>query len=128
MLYLKSFLVWLSFSVVAVSFGVLREKLLVPGIGELRAHQVGTVAVCGVIAAVIVAAMRWLRPTSRQAAAVGLFWVVLTLLFEIGVFHYLLGVPWNRVLADYNVAAGRLWPLVLLTQLICPWAVVRLAA
>ena len=124
MLYVKSLIVWLSFGVVAVSFGVAREKILVPRIGELRGHQIGTLAVCAFIAVIIIAAMRWLRPTSRQALAVGLFWVVLTVLFEVVVFHYLFGAPWDKLMADYNMAAGRLWPLVLVTQLVCPWMVV----
>lgn len=125
MLYVKSLLVWLCFGVVAVSMGSLREKLLVPRLGELRAHQLGTIAVCGVIAAIIVVAMRWLQPTSGEAWAIGLLWVVLTLLFEVGLFHFALGLPWQRLLADYDVAKGRLWPLVLVTELVVPNVVVR---
>lgn len=65
MLYLKSLLVWLCFGVVAVSMGSLREKLLVPRLGELRAHQLGTIAACGVIAAIIVVAMRLVATDDR---------------------------------------------------------------
>lgn len=28
--------------------------------------------------------------------------------------------PWSRLLADYDLAAGRLWPLVLLALLLMP--------
>jgi hypothetical protein len=47
----KSLPVWLLFGVVGILFGALREKLLVARVGELRAHQIGTLAVCFVIAA-----------------------------------------------------------------------------
>ena len=29
--------------------------------------------------------------------------------------------PWSELLADYNIFAGRLWPLVLATELAAPW-------
>lgn len=128
MIFVKSLPVWLSFGVVAVALGGLREKLLVPRLGELRAHQIGTLLACLVIAAIIVVAVRWLRPTAAQAWAIGVLWVVLTVLFELGVFHYAVGVPWERLLADYDLAQGRLWPLVLLTELVGPYLALRLGS
>jgi hypothetical protein len=53
-IYAKAFLVWLSFGVAAVSIGVLREVFLRPRLGELRAHQLGTLVGCAVIFAMIV--------------------------------------------------------------------------
>lgn len=66
-----------------------------------------------------------MRPTTGEALAIGLLWVVLTLLFEFGVFRFALGLPWERLLADYDLAEGRLWPLVLVTELVVPYVVVR---
>jgi hypothetical protein len=127
-IFVKSFVVWLSFGVVALAFGALRERWLRPRIGEQRAHQVGTIVVCVVIAAIIVLSIRWLLPNPGQAAAIGVFWVVLTVLFEFGVFHYIVGEPWGRLLAAYNLAKGRVWALVLLTELVTPYLAVRFAA
>ncbi|MGD2215860.1 MAG: hypothetical protein PVJ64_03850 [Gemmatimonadales bacterium] len=128
MIYLKSLALWLSFGVIAATLGGLRESLLTPRIGELRAHQIGTAAVCVVVAVIIVLSIPWLDPTTSQAVAIGALWVILTLVFEFGVFHYIVGEPWERLLADYNVMKGRLWPLVLVTELVVPYLTVRLAA
>ena len=35
-------------------------------------------------------------------------------------FHFAMGVPWETLLADYNIFAGRLWLVVLLTTLCGP--------
>jgi hypothetical protein len=127
MIYLKSLAVWLSFGVVAMALGGLRDSLLTPRIGELRAHQIGTILVCAVIALIIVLSIRWLHPTLSQAIVIGAFWVVLTVVFEFTAFHYIAGEPWERLLANYNVIKGRLWPLVLVTELVVPYLAVRLA-
>jgi len=44
-------------------------------------------------------------------------WTAMTVCFEFGFFHFVAGVPWEKLLADYNLFAGRLWVLVLLTTL-----------
>ena len=45
MIFLKALPVWLCFGVLAFTLGALREVFLRPLVGELRAHQVGTVLV-----------------------------------------------------------------------------------
>lgn len=117
-------LAWFAFMAIAVAAGVLREALLTPRLGEHAAHQVGTVLVCVLIAAVIVATIRRLRPTPSQALAMGAGWAAMTMAFEIGVFHFIVGHPMDALLADYKLWEGRLWPLVLLTELLTPWLAV----
>jgi len=51
---------------------------------------------------------------------IGAFWAILTIGFEFGFGHYVMGRPWDYLLADYNILKGRLWSLVLLTMLIAP--------
>ena len=116
---------WLLFMLIAVASGALRETLLTPLLGEHSAQQIGTVFVCGLIGVTIWRFVRRLRPSPGQALALGLGWVAMTLLFEFGVFHFILGHPLSEMLAEYNLAAGRLWPLVLLTELLTPWLATR---
>jgi hypothetical protein len=124
-IFLKALLVWLSFGIVAFAFGALREFFLRSRVGELRAHQIGTLIVCAVIATIIVFAVQWLRPSPQQAIAIGVFWTVLTVTFEFGMFHYIMGEPWERLTSNYNLAVGRLWPLLLLIELVGPYLAVR---
>jgi hypothetical protein len=56
----------------------------------------------------------------RDAFLVGLLWVVLTVAFEFLAGHYIFGNSWETLLADYNVFRGRVWLLVLLTNLLAP--------
>ncbi len=54
------------------------------------------------------------------SAVIGILWTVMTVCFEFGFFHFVAAVPWEKLLADYNILAGRLWLLVLLTTLFGP--------
>jgi hypothetical protein len=116
-------LAWFGFMLIAVVCGALRETLLTPRLGEHTAHQVGTLLVCLLIAVVIVPTIRRLRPTPLQALAIGAGWVAMTVAFEIGVFHFIVGHPMEVLLAAYDLTEGQLWPLVLMTELVMPWVV-----
>ena len=112
---------WLVFLLIAVSSGFLRESLLVPWLGEQLAHQAGSIAVSLLIAAVIIRFVRVMRPSPSVAFGIGAAWVAMTMTFEFGAFHFLLGHPLAELLADYNLGSGRLWLLVLFTELLTPW-------
>lgn len=118
-------LAWFGFMLIAVACGALREALLTPRLGERTAHQAGTLLVCLLIAAVIFPTIRRLAPTPAQALAIGAGWVAMTVAFEIGVFHFIVGHPMEVLLAAYDLSEGQLWPLVLLTELMTPWVVAR---
>lgn len=49
--------------------------------------------------------------------------MILTLGFEFLAGHYLFGSSWEKLLADYNVARGRIWLLIPIVTLLAPvWA------
>lgn len=124
-MYWKALLLWLGFGVTAFACGALRELVLRPRIGEQPAHQIGTVVVSLVVFGLIVLFVRWVDPDSREAIRLGILWVVLSVLFELGFFHYVMGTPWEELLADCNILRGRLLLLFWLTQLVSPYLVVR---
>jgi hypothetical protein len=121
MFWLQAALMWLLFAVLAVGLGALRVTLLEPLVGEPVAHVLGTLAGCALFLALIFRFVRWTDqrfPVARakpRLVALGLFWTILTIAFEFGFGHYVMGHSWARLLADYNLLAGRLWVLVLLT-------------
>lgn len=112
---------WLLFLLSAIAFGALREVLLQPLLGEPLAHQVGTLMLCALIIALVYVFVRRLRPTPIQALSIGASWMVLTVLFEFSVFHFVMGHPIPELLAAYDLTEGSLWPLVLLCELLVPW-------
>jgi len=122
----KSVGFWFVLLIVAIVCGGLREGLLKPRIGELRAHQVGTIVTCAVFFGLIVLFVRWTNPSEPQAVLIGGSWVIMTILFEALMVRVWMGKPWSTVLADYNVRKGRLWVLVLVTTLFGPWIASRI--
>ncbi len=133
MFWLYATLLWLLFAVLAVGLGALRVTFLQPLVGEPVAHVLGTLVGCALFLALILRFVRWtdLRARSRLLA-LGLFWTLATIAFEFGFGHYVAGHSWQRLLADYNLFAGRVWVLVLLTLYAGPrlaaWAMARSGA
>jgi hypothetical protein len=117
----RSALAWLLILVLAILNGALRQALLIPRIGDRAGHIVSTLLLSGMILAATWLLLPWLRPlTARDAWTIGATWLVLTTAFEFLGGHYLFGTPWPRLVADYNVARGRIWILVLATALLAP--------
>jgi hypothetical protein len=121
-IYLASVAVWLVFAVIAFAVGAIREVLLVPRIGEPTAHVVGTLIAVGLMALAIVAFVRRVARScsTLDLVGIGVLWTAMTVAFEFGFFHLVMGVPLDELLADYNVLRGRLWVLVLATVLLGP--------
>lgn len=120
--YLLGLAIWPIFLVTAVSLGAFREDVIAPAFGEQTAHVVGTLLFVSVMLAI-----QWVFVARVRAAVspkdlwlVGVMWTTMTMCFEFGFFHFVAGVPWEKLLADYNIFAGRLWVLVLLTTLCGP--------
>lgn len=122
----KSVGFWFVLLIVAIVSGGLRESLLKSRIGELRAHQVGTVLVCVIFFGLIALFVRWTNPSEREALFIGGLWVGMIILFEAFMVRVWMGKPWSTVFADYNVVKGRLWVLVLITTLFGPWIASRI--
>jgi hypothetical protein len=118
---------WLGMAVLALLNGTFRALVTQPLLGEETARRIATV----LLVALLTAWAWWLHrrrpiPRAGTAWAIGATWVALTLAFEIGFGRLVEGLSWTTMLADYDLAAGRIWLLVPLWTLVLP-AVVRLA-
>ena len=127
-MWVRGLVVWLFLAVVAVTGGILREGQLTPRFGESGAHLLGTVVVVLVFLVVIAGSVRWIVPGLERSHLfyLGVFWVLLTITFELGFGHFVVGHPWSRLLHDYNLLAGRVWILVILALLFAPTVFGRL--
>lgn len=118
MLFLRGLIIWLIFIVAESVNGTVRILWLVPLLGDARGHQISFVTGSILIVAIATALIRWLH-TSRVShlIAVGLQWLILTVVFEIILGRFVLGYSWEQIAADYNVLQGGFMPfgLVLLT-------------
>lgn len=119
--------IWAGLLVIAVANGALRDVLIVPRLGPQAGHVISTLVLSAVIVVVAFVSIRWIAPPDRAGALrVGGLWMVLTLAFELLAGHWLFGKSWSDLFADYDLAAGRVWILVLVATLLAPaWAFAR---
>lgn len=120
-------LAWLPMVALAIGNAAFREGFLIKRLSELRAHQVSTLT-CGLLLGVYMGIVFRMAPldSPTSAATVGATWLLLTLAFEFLAGHYLFKNPWTKILHDYNLRAGRVWPLLLLWILFFPYIVFEL--
>ena len=98
--FLKYFPAWFPMLLLAIANGALREFVFKKYMSELTAHQISTFSLLLLFAVYIGLIIKWMPPASaNQAILVGLFWLVLTLLFEFGFGRYR-GISWGTLFAD----------------------------
>jgi hypothetical protein len=117
----KSLLIWLAIIPLAILNGGFREIVLNPLIGERYAQPISGVSLC-----LIVFVLCWFfiprigRGTAETYRIIGLWWILLTILFETG-FGLLTGNTYSELLKAYDMTTGNLWLLVVLFTGIAPW-------
>lgn len=127
MTFLRAAVSWFALMIAAIVNGVFRESVLLEPLGSAWAHVVSTVMLCVLVLVLAWLLTPWVRPvTPRRALAVGGLWLAMTVAFEFGFGRLVAGRSWAELMADYDVTAGRIWVLVLLTVLAAPYAVARL--
>lgn len=113
--------VWLALAIAAAANGALREAVLRPTLPPAAAEAISALILIGLI---LVGASWLVRASPAVAGAadwlgVGLLWVLLTAFFESGLAHFVAGLPFADLLADYD--PRRSWfGLIQLTNLLAP--------
>jgi hypothetical protein len=123
----RAAIAWLAILCFAIANGALRQGFLIPRLGERAGHIISTLMLSGAVFMATWIMLPWIRPGSVRAAwSVGVLWISLTLAFEFLAGHYVFRISWEKLFADYNLAAGRIWILVLACTLLSPVVVYRL--
>jgi hypothetical protein len=113
--------VWVVLIVSETIHGTLRELLLRPYVGDLRARQIGVFTGMLIILGVASGFIRWIRAETSQALwLVGMVWVALTVSFEFSVGLFVLGYSWERMLEDYDVTQGGFLAFGMVVLLLSP--------
>lgn len=119
---------WFVMLLVSVANGSVRDFTYGRHMSELAAHQLSTATGIVLLGVVIRACIRRYPPSSgRNAIALGVLWMALTVAFEFLFFHYVGGHSWSDLLGNYNVLQGRVWVLVLVWLAVAPYLFFRLA-
>jgi hypothetical protein len=123
---LRGVLAWGVLMAAAILNGTVRVTLLNTRLGERTGHVVSSLSLCLLILILAWFLVPWVGPRSALAAlTLGALWLLLTLAFEFGVGRFVARKPWGDLLADYDIAAGRIWVLVLVTTFLAPVVVAR---
>lgn len=113
---------WIVMLVLAVINGALREKYLNLRYGYERGHIISTMILCIVIFLIsyFYVLLFGRGYDQEEMLNLGIYWLILTTMFEFLFGHYVAGHSWDKLLADYNLFKGRIWVLVLITTLVGP--------
>lgn len=114
--------VWALLFAFAVINGLFRQRVLEPALGREAAHVLSTTTLAGfiVVVALFFVCFRRDRFSTRELLTIGALWAGLTAFLELGL-GLARGLPARELFFDYDVSRGRLFGLVLLTELASPW-------
>lgn len=117
---------WPALAVIGVANGIVRSLTYGRRLTDLAAHQLSTLA-----AAILTGLAVWTLsrfypvPDAATAAMIGALWLTMTIAFEFLFGRYVAKHDWQRLLADYDLRRGRVWPLFLAWLAALPWLVYR---
>ena len=125
--FLKALVLWIAILFLAILNGTLREKLLVPAAGTFGGLITSGILLSACIVLVAFLAAPGYGPlSSSQLWLIGLFWLLLTLLFEFSFGRFIQHKDWEQLLQAYTFSGGNIWPIVLAVTLLSPWLAARL--
>jgi hypothetical protein len=108
-------------AMVMVVNGIFRVAIFAPRLGdrwaEILSAASGILLIQGIVGPYLVRA----RPDRARRHAIAGVWLVLTVAFELLFGRYVAGRSWSELAANYNLGAGRLWPVVLASMVLAPY-------
>jgi hypothetical protein len=126
-LVLKAVLVWLVMMAAESVHGTLRALFLVPRVGDLRARQIGVIVGALLVLGIAYVFSNWLAAAARKPLLLmGVAWTMLTVIFEVLFGHLVVGLSWQRLWSDYDIAHGGLMPFGLAAMTLSPLIASRL--
>jgi hypothetical protein len=118
----KATVTWLLLFAVMFANGAIRVLFLQPRLGEEVARQVASLTG---VALVLLVSWLFVRLSPEAGLAqlwwVGVTWLTATVTFEFLSGHFVSGLSWQALLADYSILRGRLWSLILISVCLGPW-------
>lgn len=113
---------WFILLLIAFFNAKIREKFYKKKFGDLRSHQLSSIIF---ILIVFASCYFLLKIPSLEYLTTDLFimgglWAFMTIAFEFLFGHYVMKHSWKTLFKDYNIFKGRLWLLVVLSELFGP--------
>jgi hypothetical protein len=111
----RAALTWVAMIPVAILNGTFREVALKRVLDDQPARQisVATASLAFLVLVYLIMREYVVDETDQRLLRIGLTWLAATILFEFGFGHFIDGKSWGELAHDYNIFAGRLWPIFL---------------
>lgn len=127
MLATKVVILWAFFIPIAILNGGVRERGLVPLLGERLAQPLSGLTGSALFFFYTWFTLPWLAPLSASSCLlIGACWLLLTIIFEFSFGLLVAHKPWQTLLHAYNPLSGNLWSLVLAVITLAPYLVARM--
>ena len=118
---------WLPMVILAILNGTIRDFTYGQFTSDHLAHQLSTFSLIIVFSVYVwLLNRKWPLESARQAALVGLIWLILTVAFEFAMGLFISGQSWEQMFQAYNILSGNLWLLVPLAVAVLPTVMYRL--
>lgn len=115
---IKILATWIMFIPIAIVNGIVRDTIYKSRVGELVSHQISTVVAS--LAFFILTYLIFRNDINRlnifSIVLIGLFWLITTIVFELLFGLFIEHVSIEKLLSDYNISQGRVWPIFLITE------------
>ncbi len=122
----RAFLIWLVIAAAESLHGTARILFLQPVLGDFAARQVAVFSGCLIILTIAYFFAGWIRAkTDSGLFLIGIFWVSLTVAFEISIGRAM-SLSWERIFSDYDLTSGGLMGFGLLLMAFAPLIATRL--
>jgi hypothetical protein len=123
-IYLQSFIVWVVLAFITIVFAIFREAIFIP-VTRLDGSLARALLLPVGLVYTYVIAYAFLRKTKApyspgDTVRIGILWLMLTVAFEFIFGSLVIGNSLTALVADYNILAGRTWPIFLLGVLLSP--------
>ncbi len=118
---LRAFSVWLLIIFAESIHGTIRQVFLAPLIGDFNARRIAVFTAMILIFFIAYFFIRWINTSSvKSLFAIGLMWVILTILFEFALGIFIFGYSRERMFEDYDLSRGGLMGFGLLFMFFAP--------
>lgn len=122
----KALVIWIGILVLAIANGILRELVLIPGIGTPAALVLSGLLLSALIIGVAYFSLAWLNIKSPVLLfIVGVGWLIFTLGFEFS-FGLWQGKSWHELFEAYTFKDGNIWSVVLVITTLSPYIAAKL--
>lgn len=125
----RGFLIWLMIILAESIHGTIRQLFLAPLVGDFPARRIAVFTGMILIFLVTWLFVNWIAaPNVRSLFAIGLFWIILTAMFEFGLGFFVFGFSSERLFEDYDISRGGLMGFGLLFMFFAPFLACKLRA